>query len=682
MFILFLRKKLKVKRAIILGLLFLLIIVCLFIARQISASWTKTDPLVVGSELLFSTAGNSTEAKIVSTSSGVPIIAWNDYTTGSGDIYVSKFTEGIGWTQMDGATSGYDNISATSGASYGANLKINSSNTPFVVWRDGQTGNGDIYISKYAIGTGWTKMDGSTLGYDNVSDNSSASSSADFALVSESYPYVVWSDGSEGSTEIYFSRWSGTAWVKMNGSSGYDNISNMNGNSEEPKIVIDSLNYPQVVWQDYNTGNFEINYSRWNGSTWTGADGVDDDSNSATFDRDKIATTSGRSDHPKIQLDSNNKPYVCWDDLTTGTSDIYCSHWVSGSTWSKMDNTSGYNNVSDNASASNNNYFMLTKQNDPYLVWADTSSGTIFSRWNGSTWTGADGVDDDSNPATFDADLLESSLSVDDGDYPQLILSSSDNPYVVWTSNMVKISKWNGSTWTGINGIDSDSDPDTFDNDELESDWFANTPSFYLNPTNFPYVAWSQGMPGSHDIYFSRWHQINNNNVDISASVEPSLSVNLSSADIALGTFSSTNISTSYYDTTISTNSSSGYIAYIKADGKLRNAANDINDVSGGTVDDGTEAYGVATTKASQAISRINDANSDTFYTSADCEALNNGTTPINASAVATTDLQYASASGSVSNDVTSLCFAVSIAGSTPAGSFQQIIYVTVISNF
>lgn len=175
---------------------------------------------------------------------------------------------------------------------------------------------------------------------------------------------------------------------------------------------------------------------------------------------------------------------------------------------------------------------------------------------------------------------------------------------------------------------------------------------------------------------------IGTNQVTITGTVDPSLTLTLSGNTCALGTLSASNIQTCNYNTTVSTNGTSGYSATIKDDGNLRNATNDINDVSGGTVNDGTEAYGIATSKASQTITRVNDADADENYDADDCTTMDGGTTHANGSALTTSDQTFASASGPISSDVTYLCQAASIAGSTPAGSYASIVTITVVGNF
>ncbi len=175
---------------------------------------------------------------------------------------------------------------------------------------------------------------------------------------------------------------------------------------------------------------------------------------------------------------------------------------------------------------------------------------------------------------------------------------------------------------------------------------------------------------------------IGSNLVTISGTVDPSLSLTLSGNTCALGTLSASNVQTCSYSTTVSTNATSGYTASIKDDGNLRNSTNDINDVSDGTVDYGNEEYGIATSASGQNILQLQDANTDTNYTDADCTALDGGTTAVNASGLTTSNQSFASTSAPVDSDVVYLCHSASVSGTTPAGAYSHIVTITAIGNF
>lgn len=171
--------------------------------------------------------------------------------------------------------------------------------------------------------------------------------------------------------------------------------------------------------------------------------------------------------------------------------------------------------------------------------------------------------------------------------------------------------------------------------------------------------------------------------VTVTAEVPNTLSVNLSSNTCAFGTFDPLKVKTCAYSVRVSTNASSGYIAYIKTNANLASASHSMNNTSNGKVEAQIEAYGVATTKAGQTITQINDANNDSLFNENDCTYLNNQSSVyMTAWPLSESEQSFASANSSVSEDVTFLCHGVAISGTTPAGTYQQISLVTVINNF
>ena len=165
----------------------------------------------------------------------------------------------------------------------------------------------------------------------------------------------------------------------------------------------------------------------------------------------------------------------------------------------------------------------------------------------------------------------------------------------------------------------------------------------------------------------------NLNEVNISASVDPSLALALSDTTCDLGTLSAVNIKTCNYDSTVSTNAAGGYSAYIKADGKFRSASHDILDVIGGAVTPANEEYGVSTSMASETISQTN----------APCATLDNqSATEATSSIITTSDQTFASSSAPINADVATVCHAVGITPTTPAGSYAQLVTITVTGNF
>jgi hypothetical protein len=175
------------------------------------------------------------------------------------------------------------------------------------------------------------------------------------------------------------------------------------------------------------------------------------------------------------------------------------------------------------------------------------------------------------------------------------------------------------------------------------------------------------------------------NKVNITADVDPSLTLTLTTTACNLGTLDKDNIKTCSYGAEVSTNAATGYTGFLKADGTFRNSTNHITDVSGGSVAAASEAYGVSTTSLAPGvtISRINDIEPNFEYNQADCTGLNaQSSIAMDASVLTTSDQSFAGATGPTDIETTYVCHAVGITATTPAGSYSQLVTVTAVGNF
>jgi hypothetical protein len=411
-------------------------------------AWTSMDGVTLGYDNLSNTPTTSLEPDFKLDSAGNPYIIWSENLSGSGEIYFTKWTPAVNaWTSMDGVTLGYDNISNTIGSSGSGQIMLDSADIPYVVWYDQTTGNGDIYLSKWTPAVNaWTGMDGVTSSYDNISNNGSQSTEPQMQLDSANNPYAVWQDVFL-SPEIYFRKWTVGAgpgvcgagindcWTKMDGTAGFDNVSNTASGSFEPKIAVNSLDLPYIIWSDSLTGARDIYFSKWTPAVgWTQMDGV-------TLGSDNLSNNSGSAERPFIKLDLADNPNVVWNDWTTGWLDIYFSKWTVGAgpgvcggiindCWTNMAGTVlGYDNLSNNSGLSSTTGFEIDGANNPYIVWDDSTGAPIgniiFSKWTPAVnaWTKMDGV------------TLGYQIVASDADYGTIKLDSAANPYITWYQN-------------------------------------------------------------------------------------------------------------------------------------------------------------------------------------------------------------------------------------------------------
>lgn len=169
---------------------------------------------------------------------------------------------------------------------------------------------------------------------------------------------------------------------------------------------------------------------------------------------------------------------------------------------------------------------------------------------------------------------------------------------------------------------------------------------------------------------------LSDDQVVITASVSPSLSVALSSNTCVLGTLSTSTIETCNYNVTVTSNASGGYQATIVDDGNLRSpGGDDIDDVGVDEIIDAAdiEEYGASTSSS---------FGSNDLVTYTDCN--DGATTGDNqeATALTTTAQIFAGNAGVVNNDITTLCHAAAIDTGTQAGDYTHTATIIVTATY
>ena len=102
----------------------------------------------------------------------------------------------------------------------------------------GQFGN--IYVKRWD-GVNWVPL-GNEL---DVTEPLPAGSPS-LALDTSGRPVVAWSENDGTSFNIYVKRWDGTSWLLQG--SGLDTL--LSQQAQYPKVAMDSLGYPVMVWEE------------------------------------------------------------------------------------------------------------------------------------------------------------------------------------------------------------------------------------------------------------------------------------------------------------------------------------------------------------------------------------------------------------------------------------------------
>ncbi len=282
-------------------------------------------------------------------------VVWQDDTSGSNKIYMSKSTDG-------GATwSPPQALSLKTGNARNPAIAIDNADNIYSAWQGNAPGNNEIYLTKSTDGgTQWTLQ--------RLSEESGQSQRPAIATDDANAIYVVWQDNAPGNDEIYLKKSidGGGTWIQKR-------ISFTTGQSRHPAVITDSAGVIYVAWQDNTEGNYEIYLKKSAdcGNTWT-------------FRR--ISSNTGQSQRPSIAVDSTNTIYLAWQDDTPGNNEIYLKRSADGgNTWTSK-------RITGNAGQSQYPSVSVDYWDNVYVMWQDNTPGNneIYMKKStdgGATWT-------------------------------------------------------------------------------------------------------------------------------------------------------------------------------------------------------------------------------------------------------------------------------------------------------
>ncbi len=393
--------------------------------------------------------------------------------------------------------------------------------------------------------------------------NSNSSLDPEIFVDSTGKIHVVWEDDTNGlwgnDTEImYASSIDGKTWSNATiVSDGFNGTYWNDGRSENPCIVVDSLNRIFVVWQDDTNGlwgnDTEIMYtSSSDGISWSNATIVSDGFNGTYWN-------DGRSENPDLAIDIHDKLHIVWSDVSDGKwktqsydSDImYCSI-IEGYELTNITIISdGYNGLYWNDANSDWPSLFVDDYEVAHVVWTDSTGGI---------W-GTDGADMEIMYSTYVDGIGITNATVisdgynnvywnDDGSYfPSICVNSTGGIHIVWQdhtdgiwgndteimyvsssdgiswSNVTIISDgfngiyWNnGESWMPTIAIDQYNNIKISWNDHTDGIWGLDSEVMYVSSTNglswsnitvisdgFNEIYWNQDVSSNQAITFDQW---------------------------------------------------------------------------------------------------------------------------------------------------------------------------------
>lgn len=163
---------------------------------------------------------------------------------------------------------------------------------------------------------------------------------------------------------------------------------------------------------------------------------------------------------------------------------------------------------------------------------------------------------------------------------------------------------------------------------------------------------------------------ITSDQLSVSATVSPTLTVSLSGTTLALGTLSSSNVNQAGITSTVTTNAGNGYVSMVKYNNTLTAGSFTIPDTTGGTIVAGTSEYGASSSDSGNTIGIWNPTACTTTATTS------------NATALTTAFQSYAANTVAVSSEGTTLCALASVSGTQGAGVYSSTLTVMTTALF
>jgi len=339
----------------------------IYLKRYDGANWVEVGSGSASGGGISGNSGPSLFPSLALDGSGNPYVAWTDDTSGDYEIYVKRY-DGANWVEVGSGSATGGGISDNSGSSYYPSLALDGSGNPYVAWGDNTSGNYEIYIKRFD-GISWVDVGSGSASGGGISDNDGVSSYPSLALHGFGTAYVAWLDNTSGNYEIYIERFDGANWVEVgSGSASGGGISDNDGDSHGASLALDGSGNPYVAWHDTTSTDWEIYIKRFDGTNW-----VEVGSGSASGGG--ISDNSGGSWLPSLALDPSGKPYVAWSDHTGGDWEIYIKRF-DGISWVEVGSGSASGGgISDNDGVSWWPSLALDGSGKPYVAWDDDTSG-------------------------------------------------------------------------------------------------------------------------------------------------------------------------------------------------------------------------------------------------------------------------------------------------------------------
>ncbi len=242
--------------------------------------------------------------QIIPDGAGGAVITWQDYRSGSWDIYAQRMDAGgnVQWTAFGVA------ICMATGDQNNPQIIPDGAGGAVITWQDRRSGTNDIY-AQCIDASGYVQWTA-----DGVAVCTALETQSSPQIISDGAggAVITWQDFRSGSNDdIYVQRIDTGGSVQWTADGVA--ICTATGDQEYPQITSDGAGGAVITWQDRRSGTNDIYARRIDAGgnvQWT-SNGV------------AMCTATNDQEYPQITSDGAGGAVITWQDRRSGTNDIY-----------------------------------------------------------------------------------------------------------------------------------------------------------------------------------------------------------------------------------------------------------------------------------------------------------------------------------------------------------------------
>jgi hypothetical protein len=211
-----------------------------------------------------------------------------------------------------------------------------------------------------------------------------------------------------------------------------------------------------------------------------------------------ISNNAGDSFAPSIATDQIGQPYVAWADSSSGNEEIYLKFWdKSQQKWRELGSSASGGGISNNSGSSIRPSITI-HNGSVYVAWEDDSSGKrqIYAKqWDGSSWKGL-GPTSGGGASASGNRARTPAIKIFSGT-PYIAYRNRDSSSDPFNIKVKRFDKANNK-WTGFGGS-ADGDGISNTNADSRKGTLAQAANGDI------YVAWIDEQDGDFDVYVKKW---------------------------------------------------------------------------------------------------------------------------------------------------------------------------------